>query len=77
MTFDCKSHCQLCVVCKRAKPDRKGEVALQSLGIPEYPWKIVGIDYVTDFPKSGTYGYTVVFIMGCHLTKMAHFVLCH
>jgi hypothetical protein len=50
---------------------------LQPLGIPEYPWEIVGIDYVTDLPKSGTDGYISVFIMVCHLTKMAHFVPCH
>ncbi len=64
-------------MCKRAKPDRKGGAALQPLGIPEYPWEIVGIDYVKDLPKSGTYGNTAVFIMVCHLTKMAHFVPCH
>ncbi len=33
--------------------------------------------YVTNLPKSGSYGYTTIFIMVCHLTKMAHFVLCH
>ncbi len=77
MMFDCKSHCQQCLVCKRAKPDRRGGAALQPLGIPNYPWEIVGIDYVTDLPKSGTCGYTAVFIMVCHLTKMAHFVPCH
>ncbi len=77
MTFDCKSYCQHCVVCKRAKLDRKGGAALQSLGISEYPWEIVGIDYVTDLPKCGTYGHIAVFIMVCHLTKIAHFVPCH
>jgi len=77
MTFDCKSHCQRCIVRNRAKPDRKGGAALQPLGILEYPWKIVGIDYVTDLPKSGVNGYTSILIMVCHLTKMAHFVPCH
>ena len=24
MTFDCKTYCQHCVVCNRAKPDRRG-----------------------------------------------------
>jgi hypothetical protein len=47
------------------------------LGIPEYPWEIVGIDYVSDLPKSGTDGCPSVFIMVRHLTKMAHFVPCH
>ena len=77
MAFDYKSHCQRCIVCNRAKPDRRRGAALQSLGIPEYPWEIVGIDYVTDLPKSGIDGYTSVFVMVCHLTKMAHFVPCH
>jgi hypothetical protein len=76
MPFDCKSHCQRCIVCNRAKPDRKGGAALQPLRIPEYPWEIVGIDYVTDLPKSGVNGYTSVFIIVCHLKKMAHFVPC-
>jgi hypothetical protein len=77
MTFAGKSHCQRCVVCKRAKPDRRGGAALQSLGIRESPWKIAGIDYVTHVPKSRIDGYTTVFIMVCLLTKMAHFVQCH
>jgi len=57
MTFDCKTHCQLCVVFIRAKSDRRGGVSLQLLGIPEYAWEIIGIDYVTDLPKSGTSSY--------------------
>ncbi len=50
---------------------------MHPLGVPEYPWEIVGIDYVTDLPKSGSNCYTSVFIMVCHFTKMAHFVPCH
>ena len=69
MTFDCKSHCQRCIVCNRAKPDRRGGAALQPLRIPEHPWEIVGIDYVTDLPKSGTYGYTSVLLWVVTLPK--------
>jgi len=36
----------------------------------------LGIDYVTNLPKSGLYGHTSIFIMVCHLAKMAHFVPC-
>jgi hypothetical protein len=64
MTFDCKSYCQHCVVCNRGKLDRRGGASLQHLGIPEYPWEIVGIDYATDLPKSGTCGYTHVYYYG-------------
>ncbi len=73
MTLDCKLYCQYCVICNKAKPDRIVGTSLQPLGIPEYPWEIVGIDYVTDLPKRGLYGrHTTVFIMVCHLTDMAH-----
>ena len=61
MTFDCNSHCQRRIACNRAKPDRKEGDALRLLGIQEFPWKIIGIDYVTDLPKSGIGGYTSVF----------------
>ena len=50
---------------------------MQPLRILEYPWKIVGIDNVTDLPKGDFYGHTTVFIMVYHLTKMSHFVPCH
>ena len=62
MTLDCKLYCQNCVICNRAKPDRRGGASLQPFGIPEYPWEIVGIDYVTDLPKSGLYGHTIVLL---------------
>jgi hypothetical protein len=65
------------VICNRAKPDRRGGASLQPLKNLEYPWEIVGIDYITDLPKSGLYGHTYILIMVCHLTKMAHFVPCH
>ena len=77
MTFDCKSHCQRCIVCNRVNPDRRGGAALQPLRIPDYPWEIVGIDCVTNLPKNDTDGYISIFIMVCHLTKMDHFVPCH
>ena len=50
---------------------------MHPLGVLEFPWEIVGIDYGIDLPWSGSHGYTSVFIMVCHLTKMAHFVPCH
>ena len=53
MTLDSKFYCQYCVICNGAKPDRRGGVSLHPLGIPEYPWEIIGIDDVTNLPKSG------------------------
>jgi hypothetical protein len=77
MTLDCKWYCQHYVICNKAKPDRRGGVSLHPLGISQYPWEFVGIDYVTDLPKRGLYGHTTVFIMVCYLTKTVHFVPCH
>jgi hypothetical protein len=77
MTLDCKLYCQHCMICNRTKLDRRGGASLQPLVIPEYPWEIVEINYVTDLPKRGLYGHTTIFIMACHLTKMAHQVPCH
>ncbi len=77
MAFDCKAYCQNCIVCNRANPDRRGASSLHPLGVLEYPWEIVGNDYVKDLPKRGSNCYTSVYIMVCNLTKMTHFVPCH
>jgi len=76
MTFGFKSYCQRCIVCNRAKPDRKGGAALQPLGILKYPWEIIGIEYVTDLLESCIDGYTSLYFLVCYLTRMAHFVPC-
>jgi hypothetical protein len=77
MPFDCEIHCSNCVVCNRAKPNRQGSASLPPLGVPEYPWKVIGMDFVTDLPKSSKLLCTAILILVCHLTKMAHFVPCH
>jgi len=77
MSFDCKTHCSNCVVCNRAKQSRQGSSSLSPLGVPNYPWEIVGMDFVTNLPKSSEYNFTGILILVCHLTKMAHFVPCH
>ena len=50
MAFDCKSYCKHCVVYKRATLDSKWGADLQPLGASNYPWEILGIDYVIDLP---------------------------
>ena len=58
MSFDCKAHCSKCVVCNRAKPSRQGFSSLSLLGVPNYPWEIVGMDFVTKkIKKSLTRGH--------------------
>jgi hypothetical protein len=76
MSFDCKKHCSNCVVCNRAKPSRQGSASLSPLGVPEYPWEVVGMDSITNLPLSSKLQYTAILILVCH-KKMAHFVPCH
>ena len=77
MSFDCKTSCSNCVVCNRAKPSIQGSSSLSPLGVPSYFGEIFGMDFVTDLSKSSKNSFTVVLILVCHLTKMAHFVPCH
>jgi len=77
MSFDCKAYCSICVVCNRAKPSRQGSSQLALLGVPNYPWEIVGMDFDTDLPKSSKLTFTAILILVCHMTKIAHFVLSH
>ena len=77
ISFDCKAHCSNCIVCNRAKPNRQRPSSLSPLGVPNYPWEIVGMDFVTYLPKSSKFNYTAILILVCHLTKMAHFIPCH
>jgi hypothetical protein len=77
MSFDCKARCSNRVVCNRAKPSRQGSSSFSPLGVLNSPWEIVGMDFVMDLPKSSKNYFTVVLILVCHLTKMAHFVPCH
>jgi len=74
MYFNCKAHCSECVVSNRAKPSRQGSSPLSPLCVLNYPWEIVGMDFVKDLPKSSKYNFTAILILICHLTKMTHFV---
>jgi len=66
MTFDCKNHCSNCVVYNRAKPSRQGSASLSPLGVPEYPWEVVGMDFETDLPKNSKLQYTAILILSYH-----------
>ena len=73
---DCKNYVGKCVVCNRAKPDRRGCAPVNPLPVPAYPWEVVGVDYITNLPKSGKHKYTAVMAVVCHQTRMAHFIPC-
>ncbi len=75
MSFDFKVHCSNCVACNRAKPSRHGSLSLSPLGVSNYKSEIIGMNYVTDLPKSSKLNFSAIMILVCHLTKMAYFSL--
>ena len=77
MAFDCKTWCSDSIVCNRAKPSRQGSLSLSPLGVPNYHWEMVGMDFVTDLPKISKHNFAAILILVCHLMKRAHFVTCH
>ena len=74
---DCQDYVSRCVTCSRAKADRTASAPVNPLPVPDYPWEVVGVDYVTGLPRSGKKKYDAVMVVVCHLTKMAHFIPCH
>ena len=74
---DVQKFCSECVVCKRAKAERRGPATVHPLPVPAYPWEVVGLDYVTALPAVGKESFDAVLVVVCHLTKMAHLIPCH
>ena len=70
-------HCSNCVVCNRAKPSPPGSSSLSPSDVPNHPWEIVGMDFVTHLPKSSKYNFTFILTLICQLTKVDHFVPSH
>ena len=75
MQRDVQKFCSECIICRRSKADRRGPASLSPLPVPDYPWQVVGLDFVTSLPSSGR-GYTAVLVVVCHFTKLAHFIPC-
>jgi len=50
---------------------------LPHLGVRDFPWEIVGMDCVTDLPKSSDFNLTAILIRVYHLSKIAYFAPYH
>ncbi|KAL0537361.1 hypothetical protein IC582_026339 [Cucumis melo] len=63
-----------CLVCQQVKaPRQKPAGLLQPLGIPEWKWENVSMDFITGLPRT-LRGFTVIWVVVDRLTKSAHFV---
>ncbi|KAA0025823.1 pol protein [Cucumis melo var. makuwa] len=63
-----------CLVCQQVKaPRQKPTGLLQPLGVPEWKWVSVSMDFITGLPRT-LKGYIVIWVVVDRLTKSAHFV---
>ncbi|TYK11882.1 retrotransposon protein, putative, Ty3-gypsy subclass [Cucumis melo var. makuwa] len=64
-----------CLVSQQVKaPRQKPAGLLQPLGVPEWKWESVSMDFITGLPRT-LKGYTVIWVVVDRLTKSAHFIL--
>jgi transposase InsO family protein len=77
MATDVREYVLSCQVCQNiAIPRHKPYGKLQSLPIPEGPWKEVSLDFITQLPSSyiGTKEYDAILVVVDRYTKMAKFI---
>ena len=72
MLLDCKAHCFNCIFCNCANLIWQGSSPLYSLGVTDYPWEVVGLDFC-DLLK---FNFATI-IDPCLPSYMAHFLSCH
>jgi hypothetical protein len=76
MTDDCEEHVRTCDKCARNKANRHAEYGhLQPQTPPERPWSRVGVDFITDLPKTKR-GNDSIMVIVDYGTKMVHLDPC-
>ena len=76
MKRDVVKYVKTCHRCQVNKPYRKRTSApLQLMPIPETPWEVISLDFITNLPKSK--GYDSILVVVCYLTKMTHLIPTH
>jgi hypothetical protein len=73
---DVVHYVQSCPLCQRNKSsNQKPGGLLMPLPIPDLPWDSVGMDLITDLPRS-LRGHDTIMVFICRLSKMVHFAPC-
>jgi hypothetical protein len=65
--------CELCARCKTTKHKPFGK--LKPIAVPDTPWRMVGMDFITDLPVSK--GFDSILTVVDYTTRMAHFIPCN
>ena len=58
------------------QPDLARFFFLVSLGVTDYSWEIVGMDFVTELDKGSLFNLTTILDF-CLTSDIAHFLSCH
>ena len=68
-----KGYVKNCDMCQRSKVIRHAPYGmLQPNEVPDQPWKLITMDFITDLPNSD--GYDTILVIIDRLTKMSHFI---
>jgi hypothetical protein len=76
MSKSTKAFVKTCDVCQKIKPRRHAPYGLlQPIAIPEKPFDVVSMDFITDLPMSGEF--SAILVIVDKLTKFGIFVPCN
>lgn len=76
MSRDIKRYTDTCDICQKSKPRRHAPMGLlQPLPIPNSPFEVVTMDFITELPES--HGYDSILVIVDKLTKYGIFVPTH
>ena len=68
------SYIARCDVCQQVKAEHQRPAGLlQPLKIPEWKWDEIGMNFITELPRSNR-GYDSIWVIVDRLTKVAHFI---
>ena len=74
MLQDIKNYVSECKTCQVSKQSTRPPAGLlQPLPIPEQKWEVVGIDFITNLPRTSRDNNTIMVVID-HLSKRTHFI---
>ncbi|GJP34181.1 hypothetical protein CLOM_g18636 [Closterium sp. NIES-68] len=77
MADDVQKFVTSCTTCQRMKSSKQKKAGLlQPLPVPEQPWQVVSLDFITELPTT-TSGHDAILVVIDKLSKMGHFIPTH
>ncbi|GJP41692.1 hypothetical protein CLOM_g1330 [Closterium sp. NIES-68] len=74
MADDVKKFVTSCTICQRMKSSKQKKVGLlQPLPVPEQPWQVVSLDFITGLPTT-TSGHDAILVVIDKFYRMGHFI---